>query len=177
MSSFHVRSDNGSIRHYHIRWSTKEVLDWEAFESRADAEASAAQLVCPDETYTIEERDEDCPRCGNAGRLKASHEPEATNPNCKYSWQQAVADAFQSPPENLPLKVNAAQRAISARLCKLCSKTPPDLNEQIAIREALQSLRSLLPETIPKQSSTAPRTRKRPRKDLYVGFDRRQLGG
>ena len=50
---------------------------------------------------------------------KTSHEPEATDPNRKYPWQQTVADAFQSAPENLPLKVNAAQRPISARHCRL----------------------------------------------------------
>jgi hypothetical protein len=87
MSNFHIRSGNGSIHHYHIRWSTNrsvEFLDWEAFESRADAEASAAQLVRADETYTIEERDEDCPRCWNGVRLKPSHEPKGTDPNRKY---------------------------------------------------------------------------------------------
>jgi hypothetical protein len=82
-------------------------------------------------------------------KILASSEPEATDPNRKHPWQQAVADAFQSPPENLRFKVNAAQRAISARLC---DKTPADLNEQIAIREALHSLNALLPETSPKQT-------------------------
>ena len=125
-------------------------MDWERHGSHAEAEESAAQLVRPDETYKIEEGDEDCPRCGNALRLKTSHEPQATDPNRKYPWQQAVADAFQSSAENLPLKVNAAQLAISARLC---DKTPADLNEQIAIREALQSVSALLPETSPKHSS------------------------
>ena len=83
-------------------------------------------------------------------KILASSEPEATDPNRKHPWQQAVADAFQSPSENLRFKVNAALRAISARLRE---KTPADPNEQIAIREALQSLRTLLPELSPKQSS------------------------
>ena len=76
-------------------------------------------------------------------KTQASSEPEATDPNRRYPWQQAVADVFQSPRENLPLKFKAAQHAISARLC---DEAHVDQNETIAIREALQSLRALLPE-------------------------------
>jgi hypothetical protein len=62
--------------HYHIRWSEKIVsnwkcfsaLDWEAFTSRAEAEASARQLVRQNETYTIEEHDGNCPRCQDAAK-------------------------------------------------------------------------------------------------------------
>lgn len=54
------------MMHYHIHWSGKDILDWESFCSRADAEASAKQLVRSGETYNIEEHDEACPRCRTA---------------------------------------------------------------------------------------------------------------
>jgi len=50
------------MTHFHIRWSTLD-LDWEAFRTRAEAEASAVGLVRRSETYTIEEFGGDCPRC------------------------------------------------------------------------------------------------------------------
>jgi len=127
--------------HYHICWSTKEVLDWEAFDSREEAEASAQQLVRLGETYTIVERDEDCPRCWKAFTLKTSHDAKSEQ-NGKYPWQQAVLDALAEMRSEIRIrKVNAAQRAISARLADTI-----DMNEQAAIRDALQALRALLPE-------------------------------
>lgn len=144
--------------HYHIRWSRKKELDWERFDTRLDAQISAAQLVRPDETYTIEEHDEGCARCVAAYRIKTRPETEEPclnakirNPNLRYAWQQAVLDAFESSPDSLPLKVNAAQRAISARLT---DPTPADLDERIAIREALLSLRALLPERIEREDKS-----------------------
>lgn len=56
---------NGATVHFHIHWSTCEILDWQAFPSRASAEQCAHDLVQPDETFTIETRDETCPRCRN----------------------------------------------------------------------------------------------------------------
>jgi hypothetical protein len=50
------------VPHYHIRWSGA-ALDWERFNTHAEAEASAKQLARPGETYTIEELDGDCTRC------------------------------------------------------------------------------------------------------------------
>jgi hypothetical protein len=55
--------------HYHIRWSSKELLDWEPHPSRATAEGRAQQLVQSGETFTIEKGDDACPRCGGAFRL------------------------------------------------------------------------------------------------------------
>jgi hypothetical protein len=133
------------MAHYHIHWSGKDSLDWESFASRADAQASARELVRPGETYTIEERDEACPRCRAAFKWKTAYETQETslNPNLKYPWQQAVLDAFNElRSEYLPLKVNAAQQAIAARLV---DHTPADLDEQLAIRDALRSLRVLHP--------------------------------
>ena len=140
---------NRKNAHYHIRWSGKEALDWEAFDSRADAEIGAAQLVRFGETYTIEERDQDCARCRDAFKLKTAHQAEP-EPKTQYMWQQAVREAFKASPEFLPMKVSAAERAISARLC---DNTPACPDEQAAIREALHSLRALLPEQSPKQIS------------------------
>ena len=62
------------MSHYHIRWSDRAVLDWEAFSSHAEAEASAKELVRSGETYIIEERDGDCPRCHDAVKVKAAHQ-------------------------------------------------------------------------------------------------------
>lgn len=65
-------------------------------------------------------------------------------PAVKYPWQQFVLDAFlELRPEGLPAKVNAAQRAISARLCE---PNTLDAEESTALRDALRSLRVLFPE-------------------------------
>ena len=136
--------------HYHIHWSRVVTLDWECFGTFAEAEASAKELVRRDETYIIEEHGPDCPRCAAALKLKVAHDaPAETVLSFKYSWQQVVFDAFaETRSEFLPLRVNAAQRAISGRLC---DKMPAAPEEQIAIREALQSLQALLQE--PKKAS------------------------
>lgn len=51
-----------SQTHFHIRWSTVPMLDWEAFNSRAEAEETARRLARPYEFYCIEEH-KDCKRC------------------------------------------------------------------------------------------------------------------
>ena len=87
--------------HYHIHWGGKDTLDWERFGSRAEAAASARQLARFGETYTIDERDENCPRCRAAFKSKTAYETQETYlnlnhsyPTVKYPWQQAVFDAF-----------------------------------------------------------------------------------
>ena len=40
--------------HYHIRWSRLATLGYEAFNTRAAAEAGAEQSVLQGETYTID---------------------------------------------------------------------------------------------------------------------------
>lgn len=50
-------------KHYHIRWSGVARLDWEAFKTAAEAEASARELLREGETFTVEERDAFCTRC------------------------------------------------------------------------------------------------------------------
>lgn len=57
--------------HYHIRWSRVVPLNWECFNTRADAEASAALFVLQGETYAIEENGEECQRCRDAERGKS----------------------------------------------------------------------------------------------------------
>jgi hypothetical protein len=54
---------NLSKNHFHIRWSTGSPLDWEAFETRNEAEEVARQLACATEIYKIEEFDRTCGRC------------------------------------------------------------------------------------------------------------------
>lgn len=48
--------------HFHIRWGVKEQLDWECFETHAEAEGLARELARPGETFTVEEVPEACPR-------------------------------------------------------------------------------------------------------------------
>jgi len=124
--------------HYHIRWSSRTALDWECFSTHAEADTRARELVRQGETYIIEEHAEACARCRDAMNLKTAHE----DPKPVYAWEQAVVDAFRAYTEDLPLKVNAAERAISARLTE---SIPVDIQEHIAIREALDSLHALLP--------------------------------
>jgi hypothetical protein len=59
--------------HYHIRWSETARLDWQCFSTPAQAEASAKHLVLREETYTIEEHDQACPRWRDAMKVKSAH--------------------------------------------------------------------------------------------------------
>lgn len=52
--------------HYHIRWSTTGALDWEIFDTRAEAYDAAKLLVRRGETYTVERFDLTCARCRDA---------------------------------------------------------------------------------------------------------------
>lgn len=57
--------------HYHIRWSRVVPLNWECFNTSAEAEASADLYVLQGETYSIEEHGKGCRRCGDAERGKS----------------------------------------------------------------------------------------------------------
>jgi hypothetical protein len=71
-----------------------------------------------------------------------SQAPET--PGIKYPWQQAVLEAFMEFRTDVLLqKINQAQRAVATRLR---DNTPADAEEQLAIRDALQSLRMLIAE-------------------------------
>ncbi len=61
------------MTHYHIRWSGSVQLDWERFNTPAEAEASAKQLLRHGETYAIEEHNDTCSRCRAARNLKSMH--------------------------------------------------------------------------------------------------------
>lgn len=62
-----------SKTHFHIRWSAGSLLDWEAFETRTDAEEVAQQLACATEVYRIEEFGQTCRRCAKFWRDKLPH--------------------------------------------------------------------------------------------------------
>jgi hypothetical protein len=62
----------------------------------------------------------------------------------RYGWQEAVFDAFvELSSERLPEKVHAAKRGIYQRLS---DSSQTDVDERIALREALLSLRELSPK-------------------------------
>jgi hypothetical protein len=63
----------------------------------------------------------------------------------KYPWQQLLLDAFLTPSEFLPSKIIKAERAIADRL-----KDEPDVSERLALIDALNALRVLMGETLPK---------------------------
>ena len=59
----------------------------------------------------------------------------------RYSWQQALLDAFLASREELMLKVAVAQRAINARMLGEL-----DVDERVALEDALRALRVLIAE-------------------------------
>ena len=77
--------------HYHIRWSGQNRLDWERFDSDADAVVAARQLKRLGETFTIEERDESCENCRASYILKTGRDlqepkPQVEEPAVEYPW-------------------------------------------------------------------------------------------
>jgi len=68
--------------------------------------------------------------------------PAALEQNLKFPWQRLVQLAFREPDlENVPLRINVAERALSERLC---DPKPFEIDERLAVGEALLSLRRLL---------------------------------
>jgi hypothetical protein len=68
----------------------------------------------------------------------------------KYPWQQFVVDAFlEFKPEPLQSKVAIAEQVISQRL----RERPADAEEQIALRDALIALATLIPPKSPPEAS------------------------
>ena len=59
------------MNHFHIRWSDAK-LDWEAFCTQQEAETEAKRLMRPSETYTVEQFDGNCPRCGNGIKTRST---------------------------------------------------------------------------------------------------------
>jgi hypothetical protein len=74
----------------------------------------------------------------------------------KYPWQQTVVDAFLALPDSLPAKINIAERAIAARLM---DSQQADLDERIALKDALRALQVLCAELRPESSHTNERKR------------------
>lgn len=145
---------------YEIRGAENRLVEIRSgFATETDArkagERSKRMIDCicyPNlETLTLVINDDATP----ASRLPAVPSPadapdsqrnghESNSSNLKYPWQQAVLDAFLEPhPANLPRKVNVAERAISARLLEA---DPFQLDERIALGEALLALRRLVRE-------------------------------
>ena len=82
-----------------------------------------------------------------------------SEPYLKYSWQQAVLDALMElRPERLPLQVNAAERAIAARLR---DPNPPDLDEHLALQDASRSLHVLFPQLSEPRTEISPKDAKK----------------
>ena len=54
--------DGQGVTHYHIRWSNSK-LDWQAFRSPEEANASAGQLARQGESYAVEKFEGECWRC------------------------------------------------------------------------------------------------------------------
>jgi hypothetical protein len=72
-------------------------------------------------------------------------------PRLKYPWQQAVFDAvIEYHADRMRDKITAAERAISGRLLE----RPTDLEELVALREALIAMEMVFPETKPKVEVT-----------------------
>jgi hypothetical protein len=53
------------MTHFHIRWSNGK-LDWQRFETQVEAESSANDLVLPEESFTLEQFDSECPVASSA---------------------------------------------------------------------------------------------------------------
>jgi hypothetical protein len=77
--------------------------------------------------------------------------PEAlVNEALEFPWQQTLLEAFiEWRPNYLPAKINAAEHAIAARF-----REPTDLNEQIALGDALQTLHLLFSKEVSGQKFT-----------------------
>lgn len=77
---------------------------------------------------------------------------EAKYAELKYPWRRFVVDAFMElRHERLLLKINAAERAVSARLC---DPTPADNEERFALKDALRRLRILMSEQEKKRNES-----------------------
>jgi len=50
--------------HFHIFWTQNQLMDWQCFETRADATMRAMELAQPGETFSVEEILLQCPLRG-----------------------------------------------------------------------------------------------------------------
>ena len=56
------QTSNNPRTHFHIFWTRSERMDWECFDTRADAAMRAMELAQPGEAFSIEEILVQCPR-------------------------------------------------------------------------------------------------------------------
>jgi len=68
----------------------------------------------------------------------------------RYPWQEVVRDAFASPADSLPAKINIAERTIAVLLIH---RNQIDKPERLALKQALRALRKLISETQPSEQS------------------------
>ena len=74
--------------------------------------------------------------------LRGATIKETVDYRIKYQWQQFVVDAFlEFRREHVQGRVDMAERAIGQRLSEAL-----DLEEQLALRDALSALRVLIPQ-------------------------------
>ena len=93
-------------------------------------------------TVVVKEGESMASRWGEMPLSAGESSSPGANRDLRYPWQQFVLDAFREPhPENVQLRINVAERAISERLV---DPNPFELAERLAIGEALLSLRRLL---------------------------------
>lgn len=59
-----IPAGNSEGAHFHIKWSIKDRLDWECFETYRDAAIRAAELALPNQEFTIQMVLTSCPMKG-----------------------------------------------------------------------------------------------------------------
>jgi hypothetical protein len=84
---------------------------------------------------------------GQSIELVVSHQ-SAKSATLEYPWQEVVLAAFAAPPDSLPAKARAAERAIADRLK---DQPQPDSYEISALTDALNALSVLMREAIQEQ--------------------------
>jgi hypothetical protein len=80
--------------HFHIRWASG-ALDWERFATCWEAESATNQLAYTNERYTIEEFDDDCPRCLKVMTPKRAEQAER---------KREIALSLHNPPRRSRLR-------------------------------------------------------------------------
>jgi hypothetical protein len=66
--------ENPRKMHYHIYWSDKGELDWEAFDTNREATKRALELAGPGEAFVIKTGDEaSCTACKSTQAVASGH--------------------------------------------------------------------------------------------------------
>jgi hypothetical protein len=93
-------------------------------------------------------------------RFVFPHDGTAMSREITYPWQQTILDAYTAPEDLLPSKIAVAHRAIANRLNH---RPGPDVEESIALEDALNALRVLTSCMTPK---VVPRPEEKKKKDI-----------